>query len=161
MNGAGTPFLIQAKREARFLSGREPGLVARALGMIGTVKPYFLAHEMIHAGLSPEHAIQAVRLSLASDGYRPQIKEQTIVVRQGSDLVTRLFGLILAAGRNAVPVGLTVTVEGTTDGSHVRLEAYDRLGPYLDKKTSKRLAAIVDERMQRLIQSAKKNIQSQ
>ncbi|WP_120522703.1 hypothetical protein [Arthrobacter celericrescens] len=118
-----------------------------------------MAHETVCTGLSPEQAIEAVRLSLVADGYRPQIKEQTIVVRQGSDLVKRLFGLMLAAGRNAVPVGLTVSVEEAVDGSQVRLDAYDRLGPYLDTKTSKRLAIIVDERMQRLIESAKKNIQ--
>ncbi|MDK1360639.1 hypothetical protein QNO00_10225 [Arthrobacter sp. zg-Y1219] len=104
-------------------------------------------------------AMTALESNLRNAGYRPQSRGGSVTVATGSDLLTRLWGMLLPWGRKSVPVGMTVSFTSGPMGTVASVHAYDRLGWYVDAKTNSVLKEEVMQRIDALIEVARRSLQ--
>lgn len=124
------------------------------------MKAIYEATESFTVPWTPAEALQILTGHLKSNGCKPQAEQSRVTVHIGSNFFLRIWGTMLPWGRRSVPVGMTVSLEGTTLGSVVKVHTYDRLGWYLDASTNSTLKEECHRKMAVLSELARKALTS-
>jgi hypothetical protein len=99
-----------------------------------TVNPIYEMNDSFLVDRAPTESIRALVAGFRSAGFKPHVDDMTVSVKTGSNAWVRLFGTMLPWGRRSIPVGMTVTLEPSPEGTLVVVHGYDRLGFYLDAR---------------------------
>jgi hypothetical protein len=98
------------------------------------VDPIYEMNDSFLVDRAPAESIRALAAGFRSAGLHPHVDDTTVSVKTGSNLWVRLFGTMLPWGRRSIPVGMTVTLVPSPEGTVVVVHGYDRLGFYLDAR---------------------------
>ncbi|GAB3264608.1 hypothetical protein [Arthrobacter pigmenti] len=95
---------------------------------------YATEHHELDSGRPPAETGRLIQNLAEELGWRVKDPQASSwVAEKGSNLRLRLFGAWLPGGRGNIAIGMTITLEANDNGQSIQIEAYDRLGWWLDR----------------------------